>query len=274
MYELKTAILILVYNRPEQFKKLILNLKKIKLKKVYISSDGYNQKTLQEVNEVRKIALENEWGCHVEYNFLDRNYGCKNAVYRGIDWFFCNEEMGIILEDDILPSNTFYRFCDELLEKYKLDRDIALISGNNFEKKFSKTSYKFSDYNFNIWGWASWRRTWELYDLNLSDWNKISTKVSILKGLNGNLLKYYKWQKIFNKLYLRKINTWDYQINYMAYKFKLRSIYPGFNLCKNVGFDDKATNTKIMPLRYGAALQANELSFPLCHPKKDNSLVL
>ena len=272
MYRLKNPILILVYNRPDQFKKLILELKKIKLSKVYVSSDGFNEKSIDAVNEVRRIALENEWGCPVEYNFLDKNYGCRDAVYGGINWFFSNEEMGIIIEDDILPSTSFYRYCDELLERYKSDEDIALISGNNFEKNFYEISYKFSDQNFNIWGWASWRRAWRLYDLYLKDWDKISTKISILKGLKYNIFKYYKWQKIFNKLYDQKINTWDYQLNYMAYRFKLKSIVPAANLCKNIGFDENATNTKTIPLKYFSALRANEMYFPLSHVNRSNRL--
>ena len=110
--------------------------------------------------------------------FREKNLGCKNAVSKAINWFFDNEEMGIILEDDCLPNLNFFLFCEELLNKYKNEKEIGMISGNNFfEDKKIKNSYIFS-YG-NIWGWASWKRAWQNYDVNIRRWKNQKVKNSI-----------------------------------------------------------------------------------------------
>jgi GR25 family glycosyltransferase involved in LPS biosynthesis len=110
------------------------------------------------VNQVRNITNLINWNCNLKTKYSDINLGCKLSVSSAINWFFENEEMGIILEDDCLPSLNFFHFCDSLLLKFKDDSNIFAITGCNFQQiKENKNSYFFTNYT-HIWGWATWRR--------------------------------------------------------------------------------------------------------------------
>jgi len=128
-------ILFLVFNRPELTLKVFNKIKEIKPKKLYVACDGprnlKNEKKI--VNQVREITNNIDWDCSLNKLFRDQNLGCKNAVSGALDWFFDNEEKGIILEDDCLPNEYFFYFCKELLLKYENDSKISMITGNNFQ---------------------------------------------------------------------------------------------------------------------------------------------
>ncbi len=128
-----------------------------------------------------------------------------------IDWFFSQVEEGIILEDDCVPDQSFFLFCQELLERYRDDKRIMMISGDNFEfgQKRMEYSYYFSRY-FHIWGWATWKRAWKYYDVDMKAWPEIREKGYLNDLLyEKKIVKY--WESIFNQVYEGLINTWDYQ---------------------------------------------------------------
>ena len=110
-------------------------IRKAKPPRLYVAADGPRALGEREkCEQVRRIATQVDWDCDVKNFFRDKNLGCRVAVSSAIDWFFENEEEGIILEDDCLPSQSFFWFCEELLERYRLDMRIMAVSGNNFQK--------------------------------------------------------------------------------------------------------------------------------------------
>ena len=122
---------------------------------------------------VRSIIHDVDWDCDVKNLFHDKNLGCKNAVSDAISWFFSFVDKGIILEDDCLPDLSFFEYCKELLYRYELDDRIGIISGNNFINT-SKMEFSYYFTNFpHIWGWATWKRTWDMYDLGIMDWPRL-----------------------------------------------------------------------------------------------------
>ncbi len=165
-------ILLLAFNRPNQTRRVFDAIKAIQPTKFYFAADGPREGRAEEAilcQTVRTSILENiDWDCEVKTLFRDKNLGCKYAVSSAISWFFENEPEGIILEDDCLPDASFFPFCAELLEKYRHDDRIMMISGDNYQKDKLRTdySYYFTRYN-QIWGWASWRRVWNLYDVEM-----------------------------------------------------------------------------------------------------------
>lgn len=184
---LHTPVLFLVYKRPDTTRQVFEAIRQAKPPRLYIAADGPKKDLPEEaekVKQVRDIVLSGvDWDCEVETLFRDENLGCKYGVSGGIDWFFENEEEGIILEDDTLPSQSFFWFCQELLERYKDDKRIMAISGDNFQNgiKRGACSYYFSRYN-HIWGWASWRRAWGYYSVNMKLWPDIA-KSSVIEQL-------------------------------------------------------------------------------------------
>ena len=240
---LNTPVLFLVFNRPDTTEKVFAEIKKAKPPKLYLAADGArNKKEEEKVKEVKDIVINNiDWPCELKTLFRDNNLGCKYAVSSAIDWFFDNEEMGIILEDDCLPAHSFFWFCEELLNKYKDDMRVGLISGNNNQKgiKRGDSDYYFSIYN-HVWGWASWANRWQSYDVELSNINNIDFIEDIFQEKQTK--KY--WLTVFDAMKRNTIDTWDYQFTFIAWHKGWLSIIPNVNLIKNIGFGDDATHTK------------------------------
>ena len=145
MYDI--PILIVAFNRPGKFQKLINNLKKIKPNKIYIFADGPridNNDDLKLCKKTRTIVSEINWQCKIKSFFLNKNSGVDLGVYSAINWFFKHEEFGIILEDDCIPTKDFFKFVRLIKKKYSKNNNIGIISGNNFIKTNNKYSYFFS----------------------------------------------------------------------------------------------------------------------------------
>jgi hypothetical protein len=273
-YNLKTAsfdipILFLVFNRIDTTKEVFEKIKSIKPKFLFIASDGprLNNINDQEVFIIREWILENiDWNCEIKTLFREENLGCGLAISSAISWFFENVEMGIILEDDCLPSISFFKFCEELLVKYKDDKKVFSICASqmlDFDS-FSNSSYIFSNFSL-IWGWATWRRAWVNYDYNINDWPKFR-KNSFFNQIQIPYRSQFYFKDIFEKSYNNKFNTWDYQWLYTCWKFNAKSIIPQNNLVRNIGFGNKSTHTSDGHLF--SSFTENEIQFPLRHPIK------
>jgi hypothetical protein len=245
MYNVKFPILFLIFNRPDETKRVFSEIAKVQPKKLYIAADGprFNKNEEDLCVMTKKIFDQIDWECEIKTLYRTENLGCKMAVHGAITWFFNNEECGIILEDDCLPSIDFFRFCDDLLIKYKDDFRIGHIAGSNLQNgiKRNENDYYFSKLT-HVWGWASWRRVWENYDLEMksldhaisNDFLNVLTNKWIYKKVYYNIL--YKTQK-------NKIDTWDYQYFYSNIINSYLSIIPNYNLISNIGYGEGATHT-------------------------------
>jgi len=269
--KLKTPILFLVFNRPDTTKRVFEEIKKAKPKQLFIAADGPRTKEEEEkTNSVRKYVISNiNWPCKVKKLFRRKNLGCKYAVSGAIDWFFDNVTEGIILEDDCLPDKSFFRFCQELLKRYKNDERIMSISGQNYIGKFNvQESYLFSKYAF-IWGWATWKRAWEKMDFELKKYCEIKKEEKLKKNYPNFIERKLRERKIRNVLN-KKVDTWDIQWSVSHNINKKLCIIPKINLVENIGFsNNNFTNTKenYWDKKF-LHHKANEMKFPLKHPKE------
>lgn len=239
-------ILFLIFNRPETTKQVFSAICKAKPKKLYVAADGprKNKSGEKELCErTRAIIKQIDWPCKVKTLFRKENLGCGKAVSSGITWFFENEEMGIILEDDCLPDKTFFHYCESLLNKYKDNEKIMMISGSNFisEKVKIKESYYFSRYS-HIWGWASWRRAWKYYDYNMTSWPEFK-KMNRLNSIFSTFEERFFWKSTLDLAYLHKISSWDAQFQYACFLNDGYCLYPCVNLISNIGFGKDSTHT-------------------------------
>ena len=267
---LKTSVLFLVFNRLDTTKQVFEAIRQAKPPRLYVAADGGREKKQGEADKVKAvrdyITSNIDWECEVKTLFRDKNLGCKMAVSGAIDWFFANEEMGIILEDDCLPSQSFFLFCEELLEKYKDDMRVWHIGGNNFG--FDGKTY--CDYSFirfpQVWGWASWRSRWLKYDKNLTEYyNDFITNTNLSTSLNISKKNAIKLSNRFLLSSTGQINTWDYQWQATVIKNKGLCVVPNKNLISNLGDGPDATHTQKDKIR--THLKTNELSFPLNQTK-------
>lgn len=241
-----TPVLFLVFNRPNSTQRVFEMIRKVKPARLYIASDGPRSDRVGEavlVDQVRSIATAVDWPCDIYTLFRDDNLGCRHAVSSAISWFFDNEECGIVLEDDCLPHIDFFYFCELLLVKYRNDSRIGMISGANFQGGINRgdSSYYFSKYN-HIWGWASWRRAWLLYDVKIKfwpEWRQSSDWRRMFLSFNERL----HWENVFELTYQGKIDTWDYQWMASLWRHGRITAVPNVNLVSNIGFGQDATHT-------------------------------
>jgi hypothetical protein len=217
------------------------------------------------VQQVRDLAGRMDWGCEVRTLFRDANVGCKLAVSQAISWFFSEVEAGIILEDDCIAHPTFFPFAAELLERYRDDQRIAMISGDNFQHGHRRTdySYYFSRYT-HIWGWATWRRAWRLYDHAMSAWPELREGGWLMDVLGERKAADY-WTRIFDDTLGERNTSWAYRWTFSAWSHSALTILPNVNLVSNIGFGDQATHTKRHD-EFMASLDLAEMDFPLKHP--------
>ncbi len=266
---LDIPVLFLIYNRPELTERTFEKIKEVRPTKLYIGADGPNPKKPHDIikcNLTREIVSKIDWKCEIKTLFRKANLGCKYAVSSAINWFFEYEEAGIIVEDDILTSRDFFQFCKEMLIKYADDKRIMHITGNNLQFGWTRdsSSYYYSYYG-SICGWATWKRAWKLYDLEMKNYPKFLAD-GYLNSLFSNEDEIQFRKSTFDEVYFKKLDTWDFQWTFSRLSNNGLSIIPNKNLIKNIGFLNNATHTKnINDIR--SKLEIENMSFPLKHPK-------
>lgn len=264
---MKTAVAFLIFNRPDTTAKVFEVIRQAKPPKLLVVADGPRSSHPSDGKKcaaTRKIIEQVDWPCEVIKNYADVNMGCKQRVASGLSWVFETVDEAIILEDDCLPEPTFFRFCEELLEQYRDDEKVMAICGTNSQGQWKPNiqSYHFSHYS-SIWGWASWRRAWSHYDIQMSKWKKSEIQAQIEKTLS-NEEQYKIRKKSFDKAYSGEINSWDPQWLFSCLKRSGISIVPSVNLISNIGFGKEATHTK--NLDKSNCFPTYEISFPLQKP--------
>lgn len=267
---IKTPIAFFVFNRPNITQKVFNEIRKAKPEKLFLVADGpRNQAEKQKCDDVKKIIGNVDWKCEVYKNYSVINMGCDPRIASGINWVFQNTDRAIFLEDDCFPNQSFFRFCDELLEKYKDDKEIMHISGDNFQtgnKKFKcKEDYYFSTIS-QSWGWATWKRSWNLYDKDLKRWPEAKKSNLLGKIFDDKAYADY-WENLLQKFYERQRVNWDGRWTFACFVNRGLCIMPKVNLISNIGFGESATHTKQQKHK-SANLPTYPIEFPLTHPDK------
>lgn len=266
---LDTAVLFLVFNRPEITVRVFETIRRARPKRLYIAADGPRSDRLNETKlcqQTRHICSQIDWDCEVKTLFREENLGCRLAVSRAIDWFFDNETEGIILEDDCLASQSFFHYCSELLDYHRDDNQVMCVSGNNFQQGImdSDESYYFSRYP-HCWGWATWKNAWSCYDAGMDQW-KEERNVGVIKQWSDATDEFCRyWENAFDAAVTGKVDSWAYRWLYSCWKERGLSCLPQQNLVKNIGFEETATHTQSNV--WYSKLDCNELSFPIKHPR-------
>jgi len=268
-----TAILFMVFNRPFTTLQVFEKIRQARPSKLYVFSDGSRdgyEGEKERVAKVREIATTVDWPCDVKTLFHEQNLGCKKGCITAINWFFDNEEKGIILEDDCLPHIDFFNFCENLLSLYVDDERVSFISGSNFQngKWVGDASYYFSKYP-HLWGWATWRDRWKKYEVgNMKFWPAFKNSKEFYEKMPDKVEQRF-WKNIFNLMFLNKIDTWCYPLNASVWYRGGLTVIPNVNLISNIGFGDNATHTKNNNDKF-SKMPVYELK-SLVHPKKIDS---
>ncbi len=267
MWQLQKPVAFFVFNRPETTAIVFEEIRKARPPRLMVVADGPRPNRIGEAEKckaVREMIERVDWPCEVQKNYSDSNMGCKLRMSSGLDWVFDTVEDAIILEDDCLPHHSFFRFCEELLDRYIDDSRIFMISGFNNRpvSGSSGPSYLFSRYP-HIWGWASWRRVWQSYDVTMRRWPELRESGQY-RHFCGSLLEAVYWKRWFDSIYKGKVDTWDAQMTFASFYQNGLTVFPVNNLITNIGFGPEATHT--IGERSPDSV-ATGLLFPLRHPE-------
>ena len=262
---LSTPVAFIIFNRPDITERVFEAIAQAKPKKLLVIADGPRfPEEAEKCQRTRAVIDKVDWDCEVLTNFSEKNLSSPVRCSSGLDWVFSEVEEAIILEDDCLPSPSFFDYCQTLLEYYRNDERIMHISGNNFQLGNNKInySYYFSKYAHG-WGWATWQRAWKYFDLTIQTWPEFKQAKLLDTLCKGDEKKF--WIKTFDKVYYKKSVHWDYAWWYSCWAQNGLVILPASNLVSNIGFRPDATHT-----RDNSAIIANipvqQMHFPLKHP--------
>ena len=261
-------VVLILFNRPEPTVKVFAAIREARPLNLIVIADGprTNKKGEEEAcAAARAITEKVDWQCRVVKHYAKKNLGCRDRVASGLDLVFSEFDRAIILEDDCVPEPSFFRFCDELLERYNNDERVMAISGDNFlfGNQRIEHSYYFSRYP-HVWGWATWRRAWQNYDVRMANW-PLMRKQGWLNQIFQDRTAINFWQDAFQSVYEGRVDTWDYQWTYACWQQSGLTALPCTNLISNIGFGADATHTRRQS--HFSNMAVMPLTFPLSHPQ-------
>lgn len=242
-YKTRSPIIFCIFNRPELTRRVFEAIRNAQPSELYIIADGprpHKPGELEYCETTRRIVRNIDWPCTVDYDFSETNLGCRDRIHTGISSAFRKYEFAIILEDDCLPSVDFFRFTDTIRERYEADPNVRHISGSAFVRPHHPRQCYYRSLYPSIWGWATWKRVWESFDLEMRQWPELKKNI---EADHPNSLVHQRFCKHLEKAYLGKVNSWGYPYCAHILHSKGDSITPLYNLVKNIGFGEAATHT-------------------------------
>lgn len=249
-----TPVLFMMFNRPESTQEVFDVIRRIQPSKLFVAADGPrpDREGEKDLCERTRLIVTNGvmWDCDLHLLFRDENMGCGKAVKEALDWFFSTVDEGIILEDDTLPDVSFFSYCEKMLNLYRNEKKVWSISGFNFgaDAMFQKENFMFARF-MNMWGWATWKRSYDKVDYSLTKWKssinkELYTSILVQDNLLDTDMKWFAfWFKTFGLIANNHLDTWDYQWVYSQLLNDQVTIYPSVNMIENIGFKANATHT-------------------------------
>ena len=265
---MKSAVLLLIFNRPSTTSRVFDAIREAQPKTLYVAADGPRKGLDAEhtkVQEARRIATAIDWDCDLKTLFRDENIGCRDAVTQAIDWFFENEDSGLIFEDDCLPSQTFFQFCDEMLNRYQHDKRIWQVSGYNPISSVNSSmagDYLYSAYG-SIWGWATWRDRWASFKSSLAQHGTSELLNFAIDAIPPDEFPERRRLQLARVVHDQR-NIWDFQWFFARLINSGLSVVPQLNQIENIGFGSDATHT--FTSNPSQQPERHALEFPLVPP--------
>lgn len=240
-------VLFLFFNRPDTARNVFAMIREARPERLFLAADGPRDLQPDEAQLCQRTRESVEalidWPCEVHRLYRDKNLGCREAVSSAIDWYFSHVEEGIILEDDTLPDPSFFHFANAMLERYREGDKVMHISGNNHQHGRIRGDGAYYASRFaHSWGWATWRRGWNLYDREMTGfpehWDAIASRCNLPAAIKD------WWHTALQNTRTGVVNTWDFQWHYTIMKNDGVCLIPNQNLVTNIGVGASATHMK------------------------------
>lgn len=267
-YQVQTPVAIIFFNRARPLKSVMKRVREVRPRKLFLIADGPRAHVpgdAERCDDARAVAEESiDWECDIQRCYAEHNLGCGPRPATGISWVFRQVEEAIILEDDCVPEVSFFRFCDEMLERYRDNEDIFQVCGTNYFPLMDRSfySYHFSRYLV-CWGWATWRRAWNHFDYGMRDYDT-ETVTAMLEQTFEHKSSVAYWGRQFERLRAGDDSVWDLRWLYAGWRHQALGIIPRDNLVSNIGFGTDSTHTR--GHAEGGFQPTQALDFPLAHP--------
>jgi hypothetical protein len=255
-------VLLLTFSRPDQAARVLERIKGARPRVLYVACDGPRSGRTDDVanvNAIHTMIDQIDWCANVKTLFRDINLGCGRAVSEAITWFLADADEGIILEDDCLPDPSFFPFCAEMLDRYRNTTNVMQIAGYNLlSGKYDPGSdFFFSQFGWQ-WGWATWKRAWDNFDLKMTSWPEFKKR-----GFHHVPPFCFLRTSVFDRTYAGKIGTWDFQWAYAVMTNSGLSIVPRYSLTENIGFGAGATHGTNVQAGIRFRVTVRSVVFPL-----------
>lgn len=270
--ELRSPVALALFSRPDMTARLLDSVREAKPKRLLVFADGPRPGVDGEAElcaETRAVLDRVDWPCEVQTNLAEANMGSRRRLETGLDWVFSQTEEAIVIEDDCLPEQTFYPYCDELLARYRDDERVFAISGDDFRYRpeLPAESYIFSRYPL-IWGWATWGRAWRRHDPTLARWPHLREE-GWLEDFLGDANAAVYWGHRFDQVHAGGL-SWDIGWLFTCWADQGLTALPTVNLVTNLGFRGDATHTVPLDEHRSpfAAIPTEPIAFPLAGPEE------
>lgn len=267
---LDTPVALIIFRRPALTERVVAAISRVRPTRLFVIADGPRPERPDDAAAcaaARAVIDRVDWDCEVERNFSEVNLGCGRRPASGISWLFDHVEEAIILEDDCVPDPSFFRYCAEMLQRYRDDERVMHIAGSTYRTQPAPTPYSYYFSHFNgAWGWATWRRAWRHFDPAVRLWHDLR-QTSWLADIVEDEAAVRYWAAEFERAYDRSgdVSYWDHQWTFACWAHSGLSIVPRANLVSNIGCGPDATHTLLEDDPLGN-VPAAEIEFPLRHP--------
>ncbi|NJN18015.1 MAG: glycosyltransferase family 2 protein [Oscillochloris sp.] len=262
-------IVLIIYRRPDTTAQVLAALRPLRPARLFVVADGPHPDRPADqarVTATRDLIERIEWPCRVDRIYAEVNMGLRRRVESGLHAVFDQVERAVILEDDCIADPHWFRFAQELLDRYVAAPSVGLISGMNPDlrrRRPESASYFFSRYTF-CWGWATWRRAWQHYDGAMADWPQLRDSGWLETQLRDRRAVRF-WRRVFDAVYAGAVDSWAYRWTYSCWRAGMLGAVPVVNMVSNVGFGNQATHTTAAHSPF-AARPRSAPAFPLRHP--------
>ena len=270
-WKIDVPVLLIFFKRDEQLKRTFEAIKKAKPSKLLLWQDGpRGEADIPGIEACRRIVHEIDWNCEVYRCYNEQNYGCDPSTFYSHKWAFSIVDKCIILEDDFVANESFFRFCKELLDRYEDDERINHICGMNMLGQYPECPY---DYFFGYTGtnaWASWKRVVDGWDESYAFLHDEKTLTNLRK-IHGK--KFERWLAVARQRETTGVPYWESILCFDSLINSRLAIVASKNMVENIGMtvDSTHSNTQMRFLTKTEqrlfTLPVYEMEFPLKHPK-------
>jgi hypothetical protein len=248
-------VALFVYNRPSHTRQTIDALKKNKESAgtdLHIFCDGPKSSLppnqLSQVKAVRDYVRTIAGFNSITLHEHKANKGLANSIIYGVTTILKKYTRVIVLEDDLVTSSGFLNYMNVALDIYEENPSVISVHAYNYPVPTLGLPETFFIRGADCWGWATWRRGWNLFEADGSALKQELTRRKLLHQFNIN--GSYPFIEMLTDQIEGRISSWAIRWHASAFLRNKLTLYPAKPLVLNIGFDSSGTHTHLLEDRF------------------------